>query len=185
MLDNKNSVKNIFYSGSFTHNYDEQLIVDIVFLIQKGMLTVEEKYICPLSDYQKYIDEVQSSKVARIDVEGGSDGHIALKLTLQSFFLKNGCSEIKCEQEYMGYFPDVSATDKKGLLILAECGNTNPDKVFAYFKNDEVARLFVIPYPDMGDTKIIGYIFTPGEELIDFLKFRETESVKTANRHRK
>ena len=103
----KDSVKNIFYSGSFTHNYDEQLIVDIVFLIQKGMLTVGEKYICPLSDYQKYVDDVRGSKVARIDVEGGSDGHIALKLIMQNFFIKNGCSEVKCEQEYKGYFPDV------------------------------------------------------------------------------
>lgn len=180
----KSSVKNIFYSGSFTHNYDEQLIVDIVFLIQKGMLTVEEKYICPLSDYQKHVDEVRSSKVARIDVEGGSDGHIALKLIMQNFFLKNGCSKIKCEQEYNGYFPDVSAVGADG-LVLAECGNTNPDKVFAYFKNDEVVRLLVIPYPEMEDTKIVGYIFTPREELIDFLKFREIELVKIANKHRK
>ena len=50
------------------------------------MLTVGEKYICPLSDYQKYVDDVRGSKVARIDVEGGSDGHIALKLIMQNFF---------------------------------------------------------------------------------------------------
>ena len=72
----KDSVK-IFLFRQFTHNYDEQLIVDIVFLIQRNA-NGGGKYICPLSDYQKYVDDVRGSKVARIDVEGGSDGHIAL-----------------------------------------------------------------------------------------------------------
>ncbi|MBI4994739.1 hypothetical protein HZC21_03795 [Candidatus Peregrinibacteria bacterium] len=117
-------------------------------------------------------------------MEGGTDGHIALKLITQNFFLKNGYSKIRCEQEYKGYFPDVSAVGAEG-LILAECGNTNPDKIFAYFKNNDVARLYVIPYPELGDTKIVGYIFTPQEELSDFLKFREVEIVKTATRRRR
>lgn len=180
----RDSVKNIFYSGSFTHNYEKQLIVDIVFLIENEMLSVKKIDICSLEDYKEYIDKIKNYEVARIDVEGGSDSHIALKLIIQNFFLKNGYSRIACEQEYKGYFPDVSAFSGTDDMVLAECGNTNPDKIFSYFKNDSVSCLFVIPYPSANDTKIVGYIFRPGKELKEFLEFREAEMVRSVNKNR-
>ena len=123
---NKSKIKEIFYSGSYGVNYDEQLIVNIVFLLQEGVLSVTQKTIAKKSDYTKYIDKINSGEISKFDIEGGSIGHLALKLVAQKFLNEQGYERVIFEQEYDGYRPDVITPDHK---IIVECGNTNPDKI--------------------------------------------------------
>ena len=170
-------VKDIFHSGSFAHSYDKQIIADIVFLLQEGLLSVEKKKISDKNHYIKHIDDIKSGKISRIDIEGGGDGHLALKLLAKNYLIAGGCEKINFEQQYEGYVPDVITFDKK---IIIECGNTNADKVFYYFKNKNLKEMIIIPYPADEEANIWCYIFKPGEELSEFLFFREKEMLKKA-----
>lgn len=153
-------VKDIFHSGSFTHSYNKQIIVDIVFILQEGLLSVEKQKINNTDIYKKYIDNIKSGKISRIDIDGGGDGHLALKLLAKDYLGTRGYDKISFETEYEGYMPDVITVDKK---IIIECGNTNADKIFYYFKNKNLQELIVIPYPMDEDADINCYIFKSGE----------------------
>ena len=91
---NKSKIKEIFYSGSYGVNYDEQLIVNIVFLLQEGVLSVTQKTIAKKSDYTKYIDKINSGEISKFDIEGGSIGHLALKLVAQKFLNEQGYERV-------------------------------------------------------------------------------------------
>jgi len=92
-----------------------------------------------------------------------------------------GCFNNAYEQEFEGYFPDVISRDKK---MIVECGNTNPDKIFNYFKNKYVQKLIIIPYISNTEQFISAYIFTADTELSDFLNFSENEKVKDIKKYK-
>ena len=177
---NKSKIKEIFYSGSYGVNYDEQLIVNIVFLLQEGVLSVTQKTIAKKSDYTKYIDKINSGEISKFDIEGCSIGHLALKLVAQKFLNEQGYERVIFEQEYDGYRPDVITPDHK---IIVECGNTNPDKIFNYFKNKKLEGVIIIPYPDDETDQLNAYNFKPTEDLAEFLLFLEKEKMKNAKNH--
>ena len=176
----KNKIKEIFYSGSYSVNYDEQLVVNIVFLLQEGVLSVTQNTIAKKSDYTKYIDKINSGEVAKIDIEGGSVGHLALKLIAQNFLNRLGYKKVIFEQEYCGYRPDVITPDQK---IIVECGSTNPDKIFNYFKNKNLEAVIILPYPEDENDMLYFFSFKPTKKLHEFLLFLEKERMKDAKNH--
>ena len=123
-------VKNIFTDSIQGFRIDMQLIVDVTFLLNKKLLIIEKKQISTKEIYFKYIEDIESGKIPKIDIHGGSINHLALKLIGNKYLEKIGLFDNKYELEFEGYFPDIITQNKK---FIVECGNTNPDKVLNYF----------------------------------------------------
>ena len=174
-------VKNIFTDSMQGFRIDMQSIVDITFLLNKKLLILEKKQISTKVIYFKYIEDINSEKISKIDIHGGSINHLALKLVGNKYLEKIGCFDNKYELEFEGYFPDVISQNKK---IIVESGNTNPDKIFNYFKNKKLQKLIIIPYPNDTEKFINAYIFTPSAELSDFLDFTEKEKIKDIKKYK-
>ncbi|MFH1947139.1 MAG: hypothetical protein ABIJ23_03230 [Candidatus Magasanikbacteria bacterium] len=102
---------------------------------------------------------------------------MALKLVANDYLQSCGYKNIKYEQEFEGYVPDVIVDTK---TIIIECGNTNPDKIFNYFKNKNLEQFIILPYPTFEEQFMMIYIFEPNEDLADFLLFREKELLHKA-----
>jgi len=179
---NEQTIKDIFYSGSHSFRVDKQLIVNICFLLEKNLLSVKEEKFASVDIYHNYIEDIKDGKIPVIDIEGGQIGHMALKLIGRDYLEKKGFKDIKFESEFEGYKPDVTTKDRK---IIIECGSTNPDKIFHYFKNKNLEKVIAVPCPDSDDEDIYFYTFTPGEELSEFLFFREREEFKNVRNNSK
>lgn len=174
-------VKNIFTDSVQGFRIDMQSIVDITFLLNKKLLLLEKKQISTKKIYFKYIEDINSEKISKIDIHGGSINHLALKLIGNKYLEKIGLLKNKYELEFEGYFPDIITQNKK---IIVECGNTNPDKVFNYFKNNTVEKLIIIPYPNDTNQLIDAYILMPADGLNDFLNFSEKEKFKDIKKYK-
>lgn len=176
MKYNKSAITNIFYSGGQDFRVDKQLVVDVCFLLDNNLLYVKKEKTCLYNIYQGYAELINRGEIPIIDIEGGSTGHLALKLIGRDYLKKLGHNNFKFESELEGYRPDLMTRDSK---IIIECGSTNPDKIFYYFKNKNLEKLIVIPYPDHEGKEIYLYIFTPGKDLSDFLIFNEQQKLKS------
>lgn len=174
-------IRDIFNSGSYTHRCDEQLIVDTAFLVNEGLLSLESIVVCGIQKYHQYNDDLMIDKSMSFDAAGGSLGHVALKYIGREYLLDLGYKTVNFEQQFDGYVSDIISPDEK---IIIECGNTNPDKVFNYFKNKKIEQLIIIPYPTSEEKQIEAYIFRPTDDLSEFLIFREKELCQQASSFR-
>jgi len=172
---NEEMIKDIFCSGSHSFRYDRQLIVNIYFLIKNKLLFVDREKITSIDIYHNYIDDIKTGKIPVIDIEGGQSDHMALKLIARDYLIDKGYKDISFESNFEGYKPDVITNNKK---IIIERGNTNPDKIFNYFKNPALEKFIVIPYLNTNQKGMHLYTFTPGDELSEFLLFKEEEELK-------
>jgi len=141
------------------------------------LIDLKVKGFVSIVKYYEYLDNLKDGKIHKIDIEGGGDRHLGLKLVGRDYLHTIGVVNVLYEKVFEGYIPDVISEDQK---VIIECGNTNADKVFNYFKNKSLKELVVIPYSDDKSSKISLYIFTPSEELSEFLLFREIELGKIA-----
>ncbi len=108
-----------------------------------------------------------------MNAAGGGKNHVALKLLAKEYLQKKGVTELLFEHPFCGYYPDVMSADT---LIIAECGHTNnPEKMLAYFQQGNIHECMQIPYPMYEDKEILGYCFTAGPQLKEFLDFLEAE----------
>lgn len=161
-------VKNIFTDGVQEFRIDMQPIVNITFLLNHKLIFLKEKTICTKKIYFNYLDDIYNKKMPRIDIDGGGNGHLALKLIGNDLLKEMGSKKNKYEARFEGFVPDI-ISKRKDLIV--ECGNTNPDKIFYYFKNKDVRRVIIIPYPGEKTERIIAFIFTPSGKLSDFINF--------------
>jgi len=175
MKYSRQKIKDIFYSGSHSFRFDRQLIADVHFLLENKLLFVSKEKVISVNTYYDFIEEIKDGKIPVIDIDGGQVGHMALKLVGRDYLVNKGFKDIRFESNFAGYKPDVIANDKK---IIIECGNTNPDKIFNYFKNSGLEKFIVITYPDADDKDIYSYTFTPSDKLSDFLLFKEKTELK-------
>jgi len=175
------TIKNIFYSGTHSFRFDRELISNVCFLLKNNLLTVESKTIASIGKYRSYTDDIANGRVASIDIAGGQIEHLALKLIGRDYLVSSGFQEVEFEAQFVGYFPDVITKDRK---CIVECGLTNPDKIFNYFKNKSVVQIIIIPYPNPDTKKLVAYVFSPTIDLAEFLIFKEQEDLKKATRHR-
>lgn len=180
MKCNEQAIKDIFYTGSHAFRADKQLIVNVCFLLENNLLFIKKEKFALVGIYKNYINEIENGKISLIDIEGGTKCHLALKLIGRDYLENKGFKNIKFESEFESYRPDLITGDGK---IIIECGNTNPDKIFHYFKNKDVKKVIVIPYPDVDEKDIYFYIFTPGNELNDFLIFKEKEELNKVRKY--
>ena len=60
-------VKNIFTDSMQGFRIDMQSIVDITFLLNKKLLILEKKQISTKVIYFKYIEDINSEKISKID----------------------------------------------------------------------------------------------------------------------
>ena len=123
-------VRSIFFASDQNHRVDEQTIADVCFLLSENLLNFSRQKIASKDIYHQYLDDLESGKIKKFTIEGGGNGHLALKLIGQDFLHGQGYHDLKFEQELAGYRPDIMTLDGK---IIVECGNTNPDKIFQYF----------------------------------------------------
>lgn len=175
----RQDVKHIFYSGSFTGHADEQLIVDICYLLNARLLFAHKKCVATRQDYSTAINTITTNKRLVADIAGGGTGHMALKLIAEQYLKTQGYRDVLFEQEFEGFRPDVLIKDR---TVLAECGNVEPNKIFSYFKNKKVKQLVILPYPDPDEDKVHVHIFSPSSELADFLCFKEEENVRNVQK---
>jgi hypothetical protein len=181
MKCDEQTIRYIFYTGSHAFRVDKQLVVNVCYLLNNNLLSVEKEKIAPNKIYQDYINNIESGKIPKFDIEGGQAGHLALKLVGRDYLENKGFKNIKFEHEFEGYKPDIITEDNK---IIIECGSTNPDKVFYYFKNKNLQKVIIIPYPDVDDRNIYSYVFIPGDELSNFLVFREKEELNDIRKYK-
>lgn len=166
----KDNIRDIFYTGSHAFRADEQLVVDVLFLIEENLVQLKHQKISDLSSYHGYISDIQNGVIPVIDIEGGQVGHMALKLLGREYLISRGFRNVKFEKSFEGYVLDVSTEDAS---FIVECGNTNPEKIFKYFKNKKVKEVVIVPYPNQEEKYINAYIFQPTKELSDFLFYKE------------
>lgn len=172
----RHDVKNIFYSGSYTGHIDEQLIVDICYLLNANLLSARKERIADKSNYLSYLDAIVTGVRPSADIAGGSNGHMALKVVAEHYLNAQRYANIVFEQEFEGLRPDLMTRDQ---TVLVECGTVEPNKIFSYFKNKKVRRLIILPYPDQDDDNMYAFIFSPLGELADFLRFKEEEVARS------
>lgn len=175
----RQDVRDIFYSGSYTGHTDEQLIVDICYLLNAGLLFVYENTIASRVDYFTELENITNGIKPTADIAGGGNGHMALKILAQHYLQTEGVNEIVFEREFEGFRPDLMT---KNHTILVECGFAEPNKIFCYFKNKHVNRMIIVPYPDQESNNIQAFTFTASDELADFLCFKEKEAVRKAQK---
>lgn len=164
-------IQDIFSSRSTHFGIDKQQISDICYLLNEGFLKIKSKVFASKEEYLQVIDDINQQKIAAFDIDGGSIEHMALKWCSTRLF-----QHLKplFEVKFDGYIPDVLfVTGQKYHVI--ECGDTNTDKIFHYFKNKKLLSVSIIPYPHESTKKLIAYIFTPGNDLLEFLNFWEEE----------
>lgn len=171
----REDIKNVFCTGSHAFRVDWQLVEDLYFLLQEKLLLLKTEILPVYSQYQSYIEDIQNKKIPIIDIEGGQAAHMALKLIARNYLNSKNFKIVKFEYSFEGYVPDVITGDKS---VIVECGKTNMDKVFNYFKNKSIRQLIVIPYPNSDDHNIYAYTFEPGEDLSEFLIFKQQEEAK-------
>jgi hypothetical protein len=176
MRYDKYIIRDIFYSGIHSFRSDMQPIVDICYLLDTNLLFVKKERACDKKTYLDYIEGLSTGKIDTFDVQGGKEAHMALKLIGRDILNKRGYTDILFESEFEGNIPDVM--DSK-TTILVECGNSNASKLFKFYINKKIKELMVVPYPDL-DRDIYAYTFIPGDELSEFLIFREHEMAKAA-----
>lgn len=150
------NLKNIFSHDDQMFRLDMQIIENIHFLLEKKLLRVTREHISSIEKYSKTIDDIYKGKISIIDIEGGGIKHMALKIIGQEYLKSKNFLLTKIEHEFKGIRPDIMAED--GLIIL-ECGNTNPDKIFQYFRNGNTKKIIVIPYPYDEEKYLYVYIF--------------------------
>ncbi|MBU1165090.1 hypothetical protein KKA15_06060 [Patescibacteria group bacterium] len=171
MQYNRELIKNIFYSNR-DFDADMQLIVNICYLLNNGLLTFKKEKISTKEIFDDYSDDLIGGKILKADIDGGECRHLSLKLISKDYLAKQGITDIKIEYEFDGYIPDIISSNKK---IIIECGDTNPDKIFNYFKNKNLEKVIIVTYPNIDDTDIYAYTFIPNEELSDFLVFKDKQ----------
>lgn len=179
MLIDIADLTNIFFSGGQSFRADKQIIADIHYLLESGMIRMKGSHFADRKNYGAQIDMIQKNRHHYLNFEGGETAHVALKILAHEFLVKSGhpLTDICVEKEHLGLRPDVMTSDGK---LIIECGNTEPTKIFTYFQNPELQCLVIIPYPAPEDQVINQYIFEPGENLSEFLLFVEKEKMKQA-----
>lgn len=165
-------IRDIFYSGQFGFMGDKDVTSKIAFLVNNNYLLLSPVTIATKKEYMEACTN-DSFIVNRDDAAGGSHEHVALKIVGQSYIKKEYGVDSVFEQTFAGYFPDVQSIDKH---IICECGHTNnPEKLFEYFKHNEIRYIVQIPYPDTSDEVIMGYEFQAMPDLIPFLALESQE----------
>lgn len=176
------TIRKVFTKDNQAFRIDMQIIEDIKFLLNEKLIFLKKEVIAGLKQYHYYIDSISLKKIASTDIEGGGSAHMSLKLIGKDYLIQRGYYNIKIEQEFHGLRPDIIVNDES---LVIECGNTNPNKIFEYFKNKKIKEVTIISYPDHNDKKIYCYIFTPSEILSDFIKYKESEERKDIKKYLK
>ena len=94
------TIRDIFYTGSHAFRADNQLIVDICFLLQENLLFVEKHAIAAAGLYQKYLDDIRCGKIPVSDIDGGQIEHMALKLIGRDYLANETSNDIVFEREF-------------------------------------------------------------------------------------
>lgn len=154
---------------------DMEAVRDAFFLLNEGYVSLEKRSICTRKEFEKICSDIRDGIIPVADIDGGGVEHMALKMTATFLFPRN---KLQFEIEFEGCRPDVLVRDGERFFLI-ECGETNPQKFFHYFKDRLVSQLILIPYPTTEQEWIEGYFLTPSADCADFLFFIEEERMKS------
>ncbi|HCM43948.1 MAG: hypothetical protein UY39_C0013G0012 [Candidatus Kaiserbacteria bacterium GW2011_GWC2_49_12] len=182
-MNTLSKIRDIFYSGDFAFNGESESINEISFLLDEKYLFLDSVEIAKKLEYVRLADEI-ARKHIHDAAAGGGYTHIALKVLSGRYLQKTKGRQSLFEQPFCGYFPDVLCEDKS---IAVECGHTqNPRKMLDYFRQGGIQEFIQVPYPSEDDNVLTGFVFTVGDQLIEFLNFLdETTRNKTKEVFRK
>jgi len=165
-------VQEIFYSGQFGFVGDLEITNEICFLINNNYLLFNQ---ITIASKDQYLETASNQRVIsmRDDASGGGNYHVALKLLAAAYIKTEYGVDSLFEQPFAGFIPDVLSADRR---LVCECGHTNnPEKIFTYFRHEEVRYVIQIPYPSEDDTYVTGYEFQSQPQLISFLDFKSQD----------
>lgn len=165
-----NKLRSIFYPD-FAVSVDWEAIEEAAWLISGGLVIYKKIDLCDLNIMYDLVSQIETNRYKLVEESGDGIRHQALK-KIGSLYLQDnygvGSRDILYESSFLGF--EVDVIDRSHLYPV-ECGNTNPQKLESYLRNERVKSFTLIPYPT--HRKVSGFIFSASSEFRRYQEFKD------------